>query len=302
VDMRQVTKVVTFCLVLNSFLFAGEYRFVRIDVPNTTATLVQGINARGDIVGRYDDSEGNTHGFLLRQGVFSTIDFPHASFTVARAINARGEIVGRTIDLQGNEHGFLLRDGRFSRIDYPEAAATTARGINNAGDITGRHFDAAGNENGFVLQARTYHNVSVPNSLTPLHPCSTNVWMIRDNEQVFVGDFCTDADGGIHGYLSAKSGDFQIIDFPDAGAPCSALRWINERGDIVGVYANTLDECFAFQAHGFLLRDGRFAAIDFPGSVFTDAFSIIDDGVIVGAYTDKQGIQHGFKAVPNDSR
>jgi probable HAF family extracellular repeat protein len=298
--MRQLIKAVTISLVLSPLLFARNHRLVRIDFPNAVATQAQGINARGDIVGRYDDSAGNTHGFLLRDGMFSPIDFPNASFTTARGINARGDIVGRTIDQAGNEHGFLLRDGHFTLIDYPRAAATTARGINNAGDITGRHFDAAGNESGFVLQAGTYHNISVPNSLTPLHPCSTDVWMMQDNERVLLGDFCTDADGGIHGYLRIKPGEFQIVDFPKAGAPCSALRWINERGDIVGVYANTLDECFAFQAHGFLLQDGRFTAIDFPGSVFTDAFSINDDGIIVGDYTDKEGVQHGFKAMPND--
>jgi uncharacterized membrane protein len=298
--MLPITRVFCCLLLLNALSAADDYRFVRIDVPRAAASFPQGINARGDIVGRYDDIEGNTHGFLLHQGVFTTIDFPHASFTVARGINARGDIVGRTIDQEGNEHGFLLRDGHYTHVDYPGAAATTARAINNAGDITGRHFDATGNEYGFVLQAGTYQNVSVPDSLTPLHPCSTDVWMIQDNERVFLGDFCTDADGGIHGFLRIKPGDFEIIDFPTAGAPCSALRWINERGDIVGVYANTLDECFAFQAHGFLLREGRFTAIDFPGSVFSDAFSINDDGVIVGDYTDKQGVQHGFKAVPND--
>ena len=300
--MRQAMQMTLSVLILTSVAFAADFRFVRIDFPGASATTALGISARGDIVGRYDDTGGVTHGFLFHQGVFSTIDFPHASFTAPKAINARGDIVGRVIDAAGNEHGFLLRDGHFKKVDYPGASATTARGISNAGDITGRHFDAAGNENGFVLQAETYHNVSVPNSLTPLHPCSTDVWMIQDNERVFIGDFCTDVDGGIHGYLRVKPGDFRIIDFPDAGAPCSALRWINERGDIVGVYANTLDECFAFQGHGFLLRDGKFAAIDYPGSVFTDAFSINDDGVIVGDYTDKQGIQHGFKAVPDDSR
>ena len=302
--MRQVIKLTLFCLALSSLLFAADYRFVRFDFPNAAATFALGINARGDIVGRYVDTDGVTHGFLLHKGVFSTIDFPHALFIAARGINARGDIVGRVIDAGGNEHGFLLRDGHFKKIDYPGASATSARGINNAGDITGRHFDAAGNENGFILQDGTFHNVRVPNSATPLHPCSTDVFMAMDNGRVAVGDLCTDVDGGIHGYLRNRPGDFQIIDFPGAGAPCTAARWINESRDIVGVYANTLDECFAFasQAHGFVLRQGAYTAIDFPGSVYTEAYSISDDGVIVGDYTDKQGNVHGFKAVPKDAQ
>ena len=93
-----------------------------------------------------------------------------------------------------------------------------------------------------------------------------------------------------------------FVDFPGAGFPCSAVRWINERGEIEGVYANTLDECFAFQAHGFLLRQGQYTAIDFPEAVFTGTFAINDDGQIVGNYTDKQGNTHGFKAVPKDAQ
>lgn len=300
--MGRVMHMTLSVLILSSVAFAADFRFVRIDFPGASATTALGINARGDIVGRYDDTAGVTHGFLFHQGAFSTIDFPHASFTAPKAINARGDIVGRVIDAAGNEHGFLLRDGHFKKVDYPGASATTARGINNAGDITGRHFDAAGNESGFILQDGTFHNVRVPDSVTPLHPCSADVWMVMDNGRVAVGDLCTDVDGGIHGYLRNKPGDFQIIDFPGAGAPCTAVRWINESRDMVGVYANTLDECFAFQAHGFLLRNGQYSAIDFPGSTFTDAFAISDDGVIVGDFTDRKGNAHGFKALPNNEQ
>src|SRR5579862_8132265 len=244
--MQRFIKVALFYLASISPVMATDFRFVRIDVPDATATTANGINARGDIVGSFVDANEVYHGFLLRKGVFSIIDFPNASFTAARAINARGDIVGRFDDSGGNQHGYLLREGHFKQIDYPGANTTTARGINNAGDITGRHFDSAGNENGFILQDGIFRNVRVPKSLTPLHPCSTDVWMVMDNGEIAVGDFCTDTDSGIHGYLRTKAGDFQIVDFPHAGAPCSALRWINERGDIVGVYANTPDDCDNF--------------------------------------------------------
>ncbi len=88
--MRQIIKLTLFCLALSPLLFAADYRFVKIDFPNATQTLANGINARGDIVGRYADAEGVFHGFLLRKGVFSTIDFPGASLTAAFALNARG--------------------------------------------------------------------------------------------------------------------------------------------------------------------------------------------------------------------
>lgn len=316
--MQRMVKVTLFCLLCGSVLVATDFRaasihsanafvppansdgdrkdanfqYVKIDFPSASATNPGGINARGDIVGNYHDASDVVHGFLLRQGVFSTIDFPNASFTSARAINARGDVVGRVLGPAGDEHGFLLRDGNFTQLDYPGASATTARGINNAGDITGRHFDNQGNENGFILKDGEFRNVHVPGS------CSTDVWLAMDNGRVLVGDICTDADNGIHGYVRSKPGDFQLIDFPGAGAPCTAVRWINESGDMVGVYANSFSECDQFQTHGFLLRHGHFTAVDFPGSVISGVFGINDDGELVGQYTDKKGNAHGFKAVP----
>jgi hypothetical protein len=50
---------------------AGEpvsYRFISIDYPGATATAAIGINASGHIVGRYIDSAGKQHGFLLVRG------------------------------------------------------------------------------------------------------------------------------------------------------------------------------------------------------------------------------------------
>jgi uncharacterized membrane protein len=269
-------------------------KFISFDFPHASATNPGSINARGDIVGNYHDANGVVHGFLLRQGVFSTIDFPDAQFTAARAINARGDIVGRILGPSGDEHGFLLRDGIFTQIDYPEADKTTARGINNDGDITGRHFDNAGNESGFILKGGEFHNVFFPGS------CSTDVWSAMDNEQVLVGDICTNADNGIHGYIRIKPGNFRTIDFPGASAPCTAVRWINERGDMVGVYANSPSECDNFQTHGFLLRNGEYTGIDVPGSIITGVFGINDDGLMVGQYTDKNGKAHGFTVNLND--
>lgn len=180
--MKYPVKLIMSCLAFTPWVFAAEYRFVKIDFPHATFTVANGINARGDIVGRCDDVKGVGHGFLLHKGVFSTIDFPHASLTAPRAINARGDVAGRINDVDGVEHGFLLRDGQFTQIDYPGASITTARGINNAGDITGRHFDAEGNESGFILKDGVFKDIHIPGGFT------SDVWSAQDNERVMVGD------------------------------------------------------------------------------------------------------------------
>jgi probable HAF family extracellular repeat protein len=293
--MRQAIKVTLFCLALNSLLLAADFRFVKIDVPNASGTRPAGINARGDIVGIYQDAGGVSHGFLLRQRVFSTIDFPGASSTFARAVNARSDIVGWFTDAGGKTHGFLLLDGHFKKIDYPGASATAPRGINNAGDITGNYLDSAGTEIGFILRDGEFHSVRVPDS------CGTDVWTAMDNGRVLVGDFCSITDGLIHGYVRSRPGNFQTIDFPNA--LFSAIRWINEKGDMVGIYCNTPDECSSFSTqHGFLLRQGEYTAINFPGATYNILRAINDDGEIVGDYTDKNGNTHGFKAVPMDAQ
>ena len=74
-------------------------KFTSIDFPGAVSTggslRFLGINAQGDIVGTYQTADGKTHGFLLRQGEFTTIDHPTAPpLTFANGINAQGDIVG----------------------------------------------------------------------------------------------------------------------------------------------------------------------------------------------------------------
>ena len=83
-------------------------QFTTIDVPGATATFALSTNPPGDIVGDYQDSRGNSHGFLLRKGKFTTIDVPGATHTEAIGINPPGDIVGFYDDRSGNSHGFLL--------------------------------------------------------------------------------------------------------------------------------------------------------------------------------------------------
>jgi hypothetical protein len=59
--------------------FEDEYKFMKVDVPSAADTQPQGINPQGDIVGFYIDRSGDTHGFLLSEGRFTTIDVPGAA-------------------------------------------------------------------------------------------------------------------------------------------------------------------------------------------------------------------------------
>ena len=80
--------------------------FTTIDFPGALATDALGINASGQVVGRYYDGF-TQHGFLLDKGTFITIDPPGSTFTEAIGINAAGLIVGDYVDASGTQHGFL---------------------------------------------------------------------------------------------------------------------------------------------------------------------------------------------------
>ena len=288
---RKIIATFLFVLALSSALIATDYRYSRIDVPNSTLTIVRGINARGDIMGSYVGSDGVGHDFLLRNGIFSNIVYPGDA--AARAMNARGDIVGAFGDADGG-HGFLLRDGKFTKIDYPGASFTIAFGINNTGDITGQYLTAAGTVRGFILSDGAFHTIYVnggPN---------IGVRGAQDNGRVMIGDVMLTSDQSTRGYRKI-SNDVLLLDPPGTVFPCSHARGINERGDIAGAFAivNTAAECHG-PNHGFVLKRDGYDIIDPPGSLDTFVFGINDDGVVVGVLTDKNGKLHGFKARPEN--
>jgi uncharacterized membrane protein len=217
--------------------------------------------------------------------VFTVIEHPTAAGLEARGINARGDIAGILHD-STSSHGFLLSDGRFTVIDRPHASYTFAFGLNNAGDVVG-HSDAGD----YILKDDKFRKAP------------SYVRDVQDNGRVFVG--VTEAPGGgFAGFISRKRDEIELIEPPDLPFPCSVVRGINQRGDMVGgfVYITPDEECIPLvgDAHGFVLRDGEFTRIDVPGATGTEAMAINDDGVIVGRYLTRNGAIRGFKAKPTN--
>ena len=110
------------------------------------------------IVGLYTDlATGQTHGYIVHNGVFQTYDVPQSALTQTWGINPRGDFVGLYDDQIGNEHGFLQRAGADTpvTIDVPSAAPfnaklTDAFAINPAGAIVGLYIDTSGNLHGYL--------------------------------------------------------------------------------------------------------------------------------------------------------
>ena len=92
-------------------LAKAQYNFTTYDVPGSTRTAVNA-NSPHAIAGEFDDADGNTHGFVLSNGVLTQIDVPGAVFTSVNGINASGEISGIYIDAGGTYHGYFRQEGR----------------------------------------------------------------------------------------------------------------------------------------------------------------------------------------------
>jgi probable HAF family extracellular repeat protein len=281
----------------NSFNIGGAYQFTTIRFPNSSRTDAFGINGDGDIVGSYIDQGDEQHGFLRADGKYKTIDHPAAAATAARGINDAGDIVGTYFDEDGIAHGFLLRNGVFRDIDVPGSIDTLVAGINDKGHIMGTWVKPNGTGHGFYLKDGNYTTMNVPGA------DDAQVYSAQDDGKVRIGQAFDEVTGGPRGFIRSAPGQFEFVDFPGLEVHCTALRSINESGVMAGLFADvdTVEDCFMSpDSHGFLLVDGDFKVIDFPGGTGTAAMGINDDGVIVGRYINSNGKTRGFRAVLKD--
>ena len=227
----------------HGFLLSGG-EFTAIDFPGAFHTNPDGVNAHGDIVGRYRDVVGDPfHGFLLSGGKFTSIDVPGAFSTRAYGITPGGEIIvgdyctdpGCVRPGAGHWHGFVLREGEFTTFDFPDAVKTQVWRINPQEEIVGTYQGADGASHVFLLSDGAFTLIDFPGAART----GGDAGGINPRGDI-VSTYCnapgcnTTTDG--HGFLLRK-GEFSSIDFP--GSVATLAHGINARGDIVGAYLDT---------------------------------------------------------------
>jgi len=102
------------------------------------------INDLGVVIGTYNDTSGQLHGFAVNGTRVEKIDFPGAIATQPVAINIRGEITGTydiaTTDPAGVQTlSFILRAGVYSTVTLPVQGAPIVTGIDNFGRLFGSY-------------------------------------------------------------------------------------------------------------------------------------------------------------------
>jgi hypothetical protein len=123
--MTNVFRFLATCTIISAFAsIASGQVYTSIDFPGAIATTLNGgPNPEGTNIGSYTDTSGVTHGFVLKDGVFTTIDPPGSASTTPNWISPQGAIVGGYNDASGVPHGFILDGGQYtwsgSRISVP---------------------------------------------------------------------------------------------------------------------------------------------------------------------------------------
>jgi uncharacterized membrane protein len=224
-----------------------------IEYPGAFHTNATGINARGDIVGRYRNSTtGGFHGYLLSDGEFTPIDYPGAFSTRPYGITSDGGVIvgdyctvpGCIGPASGPYHAFVLRGGEFTSFDFPGAVRTHALKINSRGQIVGWYVTTDRVSHNFLLSNGTFTSIDYPGAgNTGGDAAGINA---RGDivSSYCVAKGCSSAAQGAHGFLLSR-GNFTSFDFP--GARGTNAFGINSRGDIVGGYLDT-----GLKIHGYL--------------------------------------------------
>jgi hypothetical protein len=198
--------------------------------------------------------------------------------------------------------------GTFVTFDVPGAQGTSPASINPAGDITGSYSDANGLGHSFVRSSNgTVTTFDVPGGTTSGASSINPAASVTGNFVYF-----NDPNFAVHGFLRDRNGSFITFDAPGAESIPEFLgtnpSGINPATAITGTYfdhvALLADGSLECVSHGFLrTNDGTIATFDAPAAgtnpidcLFngTQAADISPEKIILGIYTDTNGINHGF--------
>jgi uncharacterized membrane protein len=214
---------------------------------------------------------------------FTTIDVPGASSTTPQGINARGDIVG-WYAAGGVTRGFLLSGGTFATLVVPNAIETQARGIGPNGEIVGTY-----RLTGETSPAIHGFHRTPDGAFTPVHypghlyeipqrilADGTILGCRHDNDLMVTMRGIEIGPSG--------SGETEVFASMHNGGTPDGRR-------IVGLYTN-MDA--GNRPEGYVIENGVFTPLLFPGSQQTAVWDVSPAGDIVGNYRDASGVNRAF--------
>ena len=202
--------------------------------PNDTVGFTEGrgINNSRTVVGDYQTSDGNQHGFFLSGGTFTEYDVPGAPTTNVLGINDPGDFTG-TFSNSDNTilYAFVGRGGTITSFSVPGAIATLAYQINNSKQlVVGYYVDSSGILHGYYRDANgALHFPTDPSG-------STATVLFGDNNRNWVVGRYADSSGTTHGLFFTAPNNFFTFDY--RGSTFTSLNGINAQGFICGRYGD----------------------------------------------------------------
>ena len=258
---------------------AQYFRYFSIVDPSGGGyTQPRGISNASVIVGAFGS---NSHGFVLKNGVFTELIGPGGTYAIPTGINASGEMTGAFGTSSTNPQGFILSGGTYTTIDVPGADVTEPNAINDVGMVVGQYFDQnsnSGNLQGFLYSGGTFTTLNFPGAV------STGARGINNAGQI-VG-FYTDASETNHAFIYS-AGIYQNLF--SSTCKSSAALGINNLGSIVG-YCNNQAFVYSYSTHKYIFFSDP-AGFPLP-------FGINDSGRVTGQVSLQDGSIDGFLAVP----
>jgi hypothetical protein len=121
-------------------------------------------------------------------------------------------------------------------------------------------------------------------------PGATSYFVAGINDEGLVTGSWTAADGSVVGFIRFPDGRITTpILHPDDNTRTTVLRAVNDEGVIAGFYGANV-------SNGFLLTEGKFQTVDFPGAVATALRGINNLGAVSGTYSivDLNADEFGF--------
>jgi hypothetical protein len=216
---------------------------------------------------------------------FTEVNYPGDTFTQLLGINNSNEIAGyhgSGLDPANPNKGFTLTlPNNFTAQNYPGSVQTQVIGINSSGHTAGFYVDKENNTHGFIQSAGVYVTVTFPGT--------TFNQLLGKNDLGEQAGYWQDNAGNQHPYVELQSGGiFQSILIP--GAVSAQATGVNKTYNAVsGFYVDA-----ANVTHGFLLSEGTFTPLNFPGAMLTMALGVNNSNQVVGSYNDASGNSHGF--------
>jgi hypothetical protein len=229
------------------------------------------------------------------------------TFNQLLGINNEGLIAGYFgSGAQGHPNkGYLLappwqQQADFAGENFPGSVQTQVTGLNDRGDTVG-FWSSMNNANqvndnvGFYVRNGAFHSVQFPTGNNANPP--VNQLLGINNHEVAVG-FYVNAQGSFRGYTyDIRKKTFTRVQVPGAAtgtqAPSLTAAAINNHGDVAGFYANAATG----NTDAFVLKNGQFTDVAYPGASATQALGLNDRDELVGTYTAGTAM-HGFTWTP----